>query len=262
MLLPAEYRLINGTDFDAVPACLYRAKGNAHARQIAQADWLIRERASGRYIATLSGHQTRFFDRIPAPQSRVDAVHDVFNAAVSGETYLALSGHSALWAELALDADAYAGASGLAAIMEPVQLEYAGRDVYRRPLWLDYDTGKAWLRLQNQAKRDGVNLFAISGYRSTHYQMGIFRRKLQRGLSLQEILKVNAAPGFSEHHSGRAIDIGTPGQPPAEESFEHTAAYAWLAAHAEKFGFRLSYPRGNSHGISYEPWHWYWIGND
>jgi D-alanyl-D-alanine carboxypeptidase len=79
---------------------------------------------------------------------------------------------------------------------------------------------------------------------------------------LQEILKVNAAPGFSEHHSGRAIDIGTPGQPPAEESFEHTAAYAWLDAHAEQFGFRLSYPRGNSHGISYEPWHWYWIGHD
>jgi D-alanyl-D-alanine carboxypeptidase len=262
MLLPADYRLINGTDYDAVPACLYRAKGNARARQMAQADWLVRERASGRYIATLSGRQTHFFKRTASAQYRLEAVQDVFHAALSGETHLALTGLSALWAELALDADAYADASGLAAILEPVQLDYAGRDVYRRPLWLDYDTGKSWARLQIQAKRDGVSLYAISGYRSVHYQMGIFRRKLQRGLSLQEILGVNAAPGFSEHHSGRAIDIGTPGQPPAEESFEHTAAYAWLAAHAADHGFRLSYPRGNSHGISYEPWHWYWIGRD
>jgi zinc D-Ala-D-Ala carboxypeptidase len=261
MLLPSEYRLINGTDFDAVPACLYRAKGNVHARQLAQADWLIRERASGRYIATLCGNQTHYFNHSMSSQSRLHPAQDLFNAAISGESHLALAGLATLWTELALDVEAYAAASGLAAITEPVQLEYAGRDAFKRPLWLDYDAGKAWARLQRQARQDGVALLAISGYRSAHYQMGIFRRKLARGSSLADILQVNAAPGFSEHHSGRAIDIGTPGQAPAEESFEHTAAYAWLVAHAEQFGFRLSYPRGNSHGISYEPWHWYWIGH-
>jgi D-alanyl-D-alanine carboxypeptidase len=261
MLLPSEYRLINGTDFDAVPACLYRAKGNAHARQLAQADWLIRERASGRYIATLSGGQTHYFNRSAISPSRWNPVQDIFSAAVSGELHLALAGLDAMWAELALDAETYAASSGLQAITEPVQLEYAGRDGFKRPLWLDYDAGKAWKRLQWQARQDGVALLAISGYRSAHYQMGIFRRKLARGLSLADILQVNAAPGFSEHHSGRAIDIGTPGHPPAVESFEHSAAYAWLATHAAGFGFRLSYPRGNRHGISYEPWHWYWIGS-
>jgi zinc D-Ala-D-Ala carboxypeptidase len=262
MLLPSEYRLINGTDFDAVPACLYRAKGNTHARQLAQADWLIRERASGRYIATLSGRQAHYFNRSASSQSRLHAAQDVFSAAVSGESHLALSGLAALWTELALDAEAYADASGLTAVTEPVQLEYAGRDVYRRPLWLDYDTGKAWVRLQDHAKRDGVCLFAISGYRSAHYQMGIFRRKLARDLDLADILQVNAAPGFSEHHSGRAIDIGTPGEPAAEQSFEHTPAFNWLMQFAPEHGFRLSYPRNNPHGIAYEPWHWYWIGND
>ncbi|HIE5651183.1 TPA: M15 family metallopeptidase, partial [Stenotrophomonas maltophilia] len=79
-----------------------------------------------------------------------------------------------------------------------------------------------------------------------------------RGLSVAEILKVNAAPGFSEHHSGHALDIGTPGDAPAEESFERTDAFAWLQAHARGHGFHLSYPRGNPHGIVYEPWHWCW----
>jgi len=103
-------------------------------------------------------------------------------------------------------------------------------------------------------------LDAISGYRSHAYQLGIFQRKLRRGLALNEILAVNAAPGFSEHHSGTALDLGTPGEPPAEDSFEHTRAFAWLSTHAARFGFAMSYPRGNPHGIVYEPWHWCWHG--
>ena len=110
------------------------------------------------------------------------------------------------------------------------------------------------------AARDGVVLEAISGYRSHDYQLGIFERKRARGQSVEEILHVNAAPGYSEHHSGRALDIGTPGEPPAEESFEHTTAFAWLTRHASDFGFVMSYPRGNPHGIVYEPWHWYHEG--
>ena len=48
----------------------------------------------------------------------------------------------------------------------------------------------------------------------------------------------------------------TPGDRPAEESFEATAAFAWLGEYAGRHGFGLSYPRGNPHGIVYEPWHW------
>ena len=80
--------------------------------------------------------------------------------------------------------------------------------------------------------------------------------QLQRFLALEDILAVNAAPGFSEHHGGLALDIGTPGDPPAEDSFERTPAFAWLREQAGKHGFHLSYPRDNPHGIVYEPWHW------
>ena len=104
--------------------------------------------------------------------------------------------------------------------------------------------------------RDGVVLEAISGYRSHAYQLGIFERKLARGLTVDEILTVNAAPGYSEHHSGLALDIGAPDEPSAEESFERTAAFAWLRENAGDYSFVMSYPRDNPHGIVYEPWHW------
>ncbi len=112
--------------------------------------------------------------------------------------------------------------------------------------------------MQTAARRDGIALDAISGFRSVEYQAAIIRRKRARGLSLDSILSVNAAPGYSEHHSGRALDIGSPGEPPAEESFERTAAFAWLQSNARRFGFRMSYPRDNPFGIVYEPWHWCW----
>ena len=110
------------------------------------------------------------------------------------------------------------------------------------------------------AAAGGIALEAISGYRSHDYQLGIFERKRARGLEVAEILQVNAAPGYSEHHGGEALDIGTPGEPPAEESFETTPAFAWLSQHAARHGFSLSYPRGNPHGIVYEPWHWRFAG--
>ena len=75
-------------------------------------------------------------------------------------------------------------------------------------------------------------------------------------VSIAAILAVNAAPGYSEHHSGRALDIGTPGYAHLEIEFERSPAFAWLARHAANFGFHMSFPRDNAYGVQYEPWHW------
>ena len=61
---------------------------------------------------------------------------------------------------------------------------------------------------------------------------------------------------LSELTGWPSIDVFKNGEPPAEESFEATPAFAWLQQHAGGFGFTMSYPRGNPHGIVYEPWHW------
>lgn len=146
-------------------------------------------------------------------------------------------------------------------VREPRQLAFIGRDTQDRPQWLAPRAAKAWLRMREAAARDGVQLQVVSAFRSVEYQLGILKRKLERGQSIEQILRVSAAPGYSEHHSGRAVDITTPGFAALEEQFERSAAFAWLSTNAQSYNFRMSYPRGNPHGITYEPWHWCWSRN-
>ena len=108
------------------------------------------------------------------------------------------------------------------------------------------------------AAADGITLIPLSGFRSIARQYRIIRRNLAKGRPLPDILRFIAAPGFSEHHTGRAIDIGDPTDVSIEDSFDRTAAFRWLRRRAGKFGFVMSYPRRNPHGIGYEPWHWCW----
>jgi D-alanyl-D-alanine carboxypeptidase len=110
--------------------------------------------------------------------------------------------------------------------------------------------------MKQAAAGDGVVVELLSAFRSVERQAEIVRAKLGRGQSIDEILTVLAPPGFSEHHTGRAIDVGTPGCKPLEVAFEQTPAFAWLERNAARFGFRLSFPRGNPFGYQYEPWHW------
>lgn len=147
-------------------------------------------------------------------------------------------------------------ARGLIPYAEPDRLCFVGVDRSGRRHWLIRPAAKAFFALRAAARRDGILLEIVSSFRSVLHQAEIFRRKLGRGIALPAILSVNAPPGFSEHHSGRALDLGTPGCPPAEEAFELTPAFRWLSEHAGRFGFRLSYPRGNAQGFVYEPWHW------
>ncbi len=143
-------------------------------------------------------------------------------------------------------------------VREPAQLACIGVDIHGRLQWLIPRAARAFSRMRETAQADGIVLQPVSAFRSTEYQLAIVRGKLERGQSMTEILRVSAAPGYSEHHSGRAIDLTAPGCPALEEAFERSAAFAWLRTRARRFGFALSYPRGNAHGIAYEPWHWCW----
>lgn len=143
-------------------------------------------------------------------------------------------------------------------VREPAKLEFVGMDTQQRAQWLAPRAAAAWQRMHAAAAADSIELQIVSAFRSVAYQLGILRRKRERGLSIAEILRVSAAPGYSEHHSGRALDVTTPGYAALEEEFEASPAFAWLRTHASRFGFRMSYPRDNPHGIAYEPWHWCW----
>ena len=112
--------------------------------------------------------------------------------------------------------------------------------------------------MQAHAAKDGIALHMVSAFRSVEYQVSLFKEKLSQGQHINDILRVNAAPGYSQHHSGRAIDIATDDDDPLCESFERTPAFRWLGEHANAYHFILSYPRNNKWGICYEPWHWFY----
>jgi D-alanyl-D-alanine carboxypeptidase len=117
-------------------------------------------------------------------------------------------------------------------------------------------TAAAWREMKAGAADAGVQLLLVSGFRSIRHQADLIRRKLAAGQSIENILTVNAAPGFSEHHTGRAVDLATPGTRPLTADFDTSAAFLWLQANARAFGFRMPYGRGNRFGFEYEPWHW------
>jgi len=138
-----------------------------------------------------------------------------------------------------------------ARLLVPLGLDSLGRDQFAEPA-----TAAAWRTMQAAALTDGIVLQLVSAFRSVAYQAGLIRRKLDQGLAMEAILAVSAAPGYSEHHTGRALDITAPGEAVLEETFELSAAYTWLINHAHEHGFAMSYPRDNPAGIAYEPWHW------
>ncbi|MGO1002495.1 M15 family metallopeptidase [Lysobacter sp. CA196] len=255
--------LINTPEIELWPGGLLRARSNHDARALSRARHVLRRKRDGRFLAAdlpegLLPLVPRLIheDGIDLALDALDTIVEYRREGLLRIGELPLDRIEERLFALGLDCDGYEARTGLALIAEPDRLAYAGVDRFRRPLWLHPGAARAWTHLHQAALRDGVVLDAISGYRSHHYQLGIFERKLARGLRVDEILTVNAAPGYSEHHSGLALDIGTPGEPPAEESFEHTPAFAWLHANAGGYGYVMSYPRNNPHGIVYEPWHW------
>ena len=118
------------------------------------------------------------------------------------------------------------------------------------------DAAAGWHEMVEAAAADGVVRRIVPGYRSIDYQARLIRKKINAGQTIEDILTVNAAPGHSEHHTGRAVDIATPGSRPLTEEFETTEAFRWLTENAERFGFSMTYPRDNPYGVIYEPWHW------
>jgi len=183
------------------------------------------------------------------PASRAAAPNDASLAAVRAAIAAAFA--------LGVPRD-YGRRHALRQLREPRHLAFIGYDTAGRAQWLAPRAARAWTRMRDVAANVGIELQVVSAFRSVAYQLGILRRKLERGQSIAEILRVSAAPGYSEHHSGRAVDLTTPGFAALEEEFEQSPAFAWLCTNGPRYGFRLSFPRDNPHGIAYEPWHWCW----
>jgi len=128
---------------------------------------------------------------------------------------------------------------------------------------LQQDAARALLAMQDAAGADGIDLVVLSAYRSKATQNRLFFEvKSERNQTARERARVSAPPGYSEHSTGYAVDLGDGAAPGTNlsASFEQTAAFAWLQANAARYQFTLSFPVGNAQGVNHEPWHWRFEG--
>ncbi len=156
---------------------------------------------------------------------------------------------------LGIPAD-YESSSRLVLQVTPDDLVSIGCDIFGRPQRLRAIAAAAWSRMQDAASDQEIDVKVVSAYRSIDYQTSLIERLLGQGQLIEDILTRVAAPGYSEHQSGCAVDVTSEQTEPLEEEFEQTEAFDWLTRNASRFGFYLSYPRENRFDVIYEPWHW------
>lgn len=122
------------------------------------------------------------------------------------------------------------------------------------------------------AKDEGIELLVCSSYRSVSRQQELLDEEIDMHITagksndeaLTEATQGLAMPGHSEHNSGLALDIVTPGYQSLDQGFEETDAFYWLSKNAYKYGFILRYPKGKTGitKIKYEPWHYRFVGQE
>lgn len=130
---------------------------------------------------------------------------------------------------------------------------------------LDYRVAPHYQEMYNAALKDGITLTPISGYRTYTRQKNNFENRIallqSQGYSKKEATikasEIILLPGTSEHNAGLAMDICS-----LSESFENTKESRWLQAHAHEYGFIMRYPKDkmNITKITYEPWHYRYVG--
>lgn len=163
----------------------------------------------------------------------------------------------------------------------------ANRDLVNiQGFWLQNEAAEDFLRMQAEAEREGIYLGIVSAYRSVDNQRDIFLQRFAAGsinligreYSFEEIaqgladeailgvLDTSSIPGYSNHHSGYAIDLKDTSTSEYFTRFANTQAYTWMSANnyynAKRFGFVPAYPAGAVEGFGPmpEPWEYYWVG--
>jgi len=133
----------------------------------------------------------------------------------------------------------------------PADLSLDSSKIYVTP-----ETKKALVKMAAAAQNSGISLMIDSGFRSVWYQREIIRRRMQQGENYDKLITFIAPPGYSEHHTGRAVDFV-----PSEAPFAFTETYKWLKENAADFGFHETYPEDTTGTIPWESWHWVYEAN-
>lgn len=126
------------------------------------------------------------------------------------------------------------------------------------------EAAEALEQLFADAKKENLQLYAMSGFRSYERQRDVFAMNVKK-LGEETARRVSAAPGQSEHQTGLAMDITCPEVDfQLTVEFEKTSEGKWVLENAHKYGFIIRYPKGKEAitGYDYEPWHLRFVGTE
>lgn len=143
-------------------------------------------------------------------------------------------------------------------------VEYSFGDEQVEKALLKQVAATALEEMFNAAKNQGIELFAVSGYRSYVRQEVVFNAEVAKS-GIEKAKEAVANPGQSEHQTGLTMDISSRSVAlDLTQEFENTTEGKWLAENAHKYGFILRYPKGkeNITGYKYEPWHFRYVGKE
>ena len=133
----------------------------------------------------------------------------------------------------------------------PEELCFEASRIYVLP-----ETRDAFANMAEAARKDSVELITDSGYRSASFQERIIKRRMNEGSSFENVIRFVAPPGYSQHETGRALDMV-----PSEARFVYTDAYQWLKVNASEYGFYETLPEDSTGETYWESWHWYYTGD-
>ncbi len=143
-------------------------------------------------------------------------------------------------------------------------LDYAPSDLVSwRGVELRQPAAQAAEQLVQAAASQGIELQVLSGYRSYQTQVGTYSY-WQQTYGQEQADVASARPGYSEHQTGLALDLGDGSGCNLQPCFAQTPAGRWLAEQAADYGFVIRYPwwQHETTGYWYESWHLRYIGPD
>ncbi len=123
------------------------------------------------------------------------------------------------------------------------------------------ETTDAYQRLTRDLQSQGMKIYIVSSYRSTKYQKKLYNGYLKKD-SKSKVDTYSSRPGYSEHHTGRALDISQVSG--NLDMFEGSDEAKWVYENAYKYGFIVRYMEDQIDvtGYIFEPWHIVYVGTD
>ena len=141
-------------------------------------------------------------------------------------------------------------------------VEYSFGDEIVEKALMRKEAATALEEMFRAATEEGIELFAVSGYRSYSRQEEVFNNEVALKGN-EAAMEAVALPGQSEHQTGLTMDISSRSvNLDLTQDYEYTDEGRWLAENAHKYGFILRYPKGKEEitGYKFEPWHFRFVG--